>query len=294
MKILLTGVHGFIGSYLAGKWSGVHDLIGIGRHNKLGDVCRRVVYADLADSVTLDEPVDAIVHTAAQSPAENVAANSFIRSNIDSIRNLIRYARKFEVRKFLYLSSISLYGQISRPVLDENTPIVNPDIYGLTKYLGELLLRDEEATLSISLRLPGVLGRGAKTPWLARVAEKLRQGVEVSIYNPGSLFNNIVYLSDLEKFISELLAADLNGFKTVILGCLEPITIRETVWSLKKYLDSKSNIVEKESDKISFTISLDRAIEMGYNPMSTKEILRIYSRECRESLLKTENKVENA
>lgn len=165
MKILLTGVTGFIGNYFATKWEEKpHQVIGIARRRMQSDLDTSIICADLAEDVPLNEPVDVIVHTAAQSPAPNITTDAFVRNNVDAVRNLIRYAHSFDVQRFIYLSSISIYGEVSTNLLDENTPIVNPDPYGLTKYMGELLLLDESRWLpSVSLRLPGVLGKGAIT-----------------------------------------------------------------------------------------------------------------------------------
>lgn len=283
MKILLTGVTGFIGNYFASIWkNGHHQVIGIARSKVRSDLRIPIVYADLAENVPLEEPVDIIVHTATQSPVPGIYTNTFVHSNVEAVRKLIQYARCFNVRKFIYLSTISIYGKISSALVDENTPIVNPDPYGLTKYLGELLLLDEAAWLSsVALRLPGVLGKGARTPWLAQVAEEIKSDREVYIENPNSLFNNMVHLVGLERYISHLInEQQYNGFEAITLGCQNPLTVRQTVDSLKKYLDSTSQIREKRSNRTSFTICIDKACKMGYKPMSAREILYTFSKEC--------------
>lgn len=282
MKILLTGITGFIGSYLAAKWQNTaYEIIGIGRKNKARPELRiPVIYQDLAKGVLLKEPVDIIVHAAAQSPAPGISSDDFVQSNVNSIRNLIQYARRFGTRKFIYLSSISIYGDPPTALVDENTPIVNPDNYGLTKYLGEMLLSDESEWLScVALRLPGVIGKGAEMPWLKHVVDKIKRNEKVYIYNPDFLFNNMVHLAELEIFISNLINRQFNGFEDVTLGCKEPMTVRETVNYLKTSLNSTSRIQEKSCKRTSFTISIDKACSMGYRPMSAKQILRKYSLE---------------
>ena len=284
MKILLTGVTGFVGNYFASKWqNGPHQVIGIARSKLKSDLQIPVVYADLTQGIPLEESVDVIVHTVAQSPAPGVNTDTFVRSNVETVRQLIEYARCFNVHRFIYLSSISIYGKISSNLVDENTPIVNPDPYGLTKYLGELLLLDEAQWLSsIALRLPGVLGKGAHAPWLAQLARKIKSGIEVYIYNPDSLFNNMVHIKDLESWISHLIntATQFNGFNAINLGCREPLTVRQTVDSLKKYLNSTSPIQEKHTNQMSFVICIDKACKMGYQPMSAQQILSTFSKEC--------------
>ncbi|UCD54960.1 MAG: NAD(P)-dependent oxidoreductase [Candidatus Omnitrophota bacterium] len=282
MKVLLTGVTGFIGSYFVSQWkNNPYEIIGIARRNVNPDLQIPVVYADLAEGVSLKEPVDVIVHAATQAYGPDVPAEAYIHSNVEGMQKLIQYARDFNVRKFIYLSSMSIYGKISGNVADENTPIVNPGIYGLSKYMGELLLRDEAGWLnSVVLRLPGILGKSAKICWLAKAAKKIKSGQEVWIYNPQSPFNATIHVADLERFISQLIVTEFSGFEIVTLGCRQPITIRETADSLKKYLNSTSRIRVKDAKKKCFIISTDKARRMKYNPRTVRETLRAYSKEC--------------
>lgn len=282
MKILLTGVSGFIGSYLAGQWkNGRHKIIGTDMKDRPGSKIPFFI-CDLSSEIKIKEPVDAIVHVAAQSPGVGIKTQDFLGSNVNSVSNLIAYARKFKVKKFIYLSSISLYGKITRSRIDEDTPMVSASTYGLTKYIAELLLRDEEDWLAaVALRLPGVVGKGATTCWLAQAARKLKQNEMVTIYNPDAPFNNMVYLKDLERFISRLILKDFRGFHALTLGCTKPLSVLETVEYLKKCLHAKSKIKIIGAKEAAFGISLKKAIKMGYRPSIARQILSAYSREIK-------------
>lgn len=291
MKILLTGATGFVGSYLAHKFvQKEHHVVGITRRNLNSNIqsilmCDNfhLAQADLSEGFSFPKEVDAIVHTAAQSPAPGVSVDDYIKNNVVAFQNLIKYACKIGVSKFIQLSSISLYGEVKTKVIDEETPIVNPSPYGMTKYLGELLLRDNIKNFpSVALRLPGVLGRGAQTPWLANVLNLALQGKDVTVYNPDAYFNNVVYLSDLYNIIETILNQNLNGFEAVTLGCAQPLTIEETVGFLIEQLKSSSKIIEGKNSRISFTISTEKARRLfGYDPLPLTEILRKY---CSESV----------
>lgn len=241
------------------------------------------IQADLSEGFLFPQKVDVIVHAAAQSPAPGVSVDDYITSNVVAFQNLIRYASRIGVNKFIYLSSISLYGEVKVKVVDEKTPIVNPSPYGITKYIGELLLRDNmENFPSVALRLPGVLGKGAQTPWLTNVLNLATQGKDIIIYNPDAPFNNAVHLSDLYDIIKTILNQRLDGFEAVTLGCAQPMTIEETVRFLIEQVKSTSRMVETKSDHIPFTISIKKAKRLfGYSPLLLSEILRRYASESR-------------
>lgn len=277
MRVLLTGAGGFIGSYLAYKWKEWdNELICVCRSRKPEGLKAKVIYSDLSNEFQYDEPVDVIVHAAAQSPAPGLSINNYIKSNVDSVNSIINYAKEKNVKKIIYLSSVSIYGEISVPVIDEETAIINPGMYGMTKYIGEMLFREAEAISIIAIRLPGVLGKGARTPWLTTVMEKLKYGRKVEIYNPDSLFNNMIHVDDLETFINELMTVNWKGFKKLTLACKEALTVKEIVCLLKESLNSKSQIEESDLVKNSFTISIDSAIKMGFNPLGVKDTLYKY------------------
>src|SRR5207247_6321073 len=117
---------------------------------------------DLGGIRTLQGPFDAVVHTAATSPADGVSAARMARDNVDATLALLDIAEEWQCRAFVLFSSLSVSGKVAGPVLDEPSPIVNPDAYGATKRIGEILLAERAANLpGLALRLPGVIGPGA-------------------------------------------------------------------------------------------------------------------------------------
>src|SRR5207248_1320682 len=98
--------------------------------------------------------------------------------------------------------------RVEDPVVDETTPITDPDIYGLTKLIGEKLVGDPTATFrSIAIRLPGVVGPGSVRNWLTNVVAAAKEGREIDIYNPTASFNNAIHVADLARFVANLLHA---------------------------------------------------------------------------------------
>jgi hypothetical protein len=66
----------------------------------------------------------------------------------------------------------------------ESTPLRDPDAYGMTKRLGELMLAERAPGLSgLAMRLPGVVGPGAQRNWLAVAAGKIKRGEKLRAFN---------------------------------------------------------------------------------------------------------------
>ena len=284
MDILITGAGGFIGGNIAERLAPRHSLTLLFRRPPSRAVpgCR-IVAADLAEGL-LDHPelsgrrFDAILHAAAQSPGPGVSADDFVRSNVLGTRSVAEFAHRNGVGKVVYLSSLSVCGTVLDPVLDEETPVLNPDVYGLTKRLGELILQELDGTATLSLRLPGVVGRGAKNGWMCRTARALLRNETVSIYNPDGAFNNVIHTDSLSDFVEGALAQGWTGHELLVLGASDPLTVRGTVQLLKDLLRSDSEIVVEGGGKTPFTLSARRACErFAYRPLSTQKNVELFT-----------------
>src|SRR5262245_61060321 len=67
----------------------------------------------------LPQEADALVHVAAASTARPGGIDDFITCNVIGARNVARYARAARIKKVIYTSSISVYGDIHEPDLQE-------------------------------------------------------------------------------------------------------------------------------------------------------------------------------
>jgi nucleoside-diphosphate-sugar epimerase len=206
-----------------------------------------------------------------------------VRDNASATANLVAYAATAGVKTFVYLSSLSIYGAIAGPKVDETTPIINPDTYGMTKFLGELMLQETSTLRSLSIRLPGILGPNPVRNWLTSVIERGRAGQEISIYNPDAPFNNAIHVDDLCTFVADVIErADWSRHDAVTVGADGYSSVREAVDILLRALNSSSQVSIGDDKQTSFVISSDRArLKYGYTPASVEAILRRAGRENR-------------
>ena len=285
MKILVTGAGGLIGRYLASFFADQGEEVIASYRNTLPDLITdradniRCLRLDLSEGMDNLESVDVVIHAAAHTHLiPDSTTEQYIRSNLVGMLNLAEYAKRTRPNILIYLSTISMFGQIEVAELDEDTPPNDPGIYGMTKYLGEQILRDHADDFpSVSIRLPGVVGPGYFTPWIGSVLTKAAWDEDIEFYNPDSLFNNIVDLEELGRFISCAVASGINDFQSINLAANEAITTREVVDTIISLTGSKSQVNARNVDRTSFVINCQKAISVfGFDPATTMSMVSRY------------------
>lgn len=183
---LITGIAGFIGSSIAKALeSQGHNLLGIdnlltGNRSNIPSSCF-FVEGDISNKAALNpfigKQIDAILHLAAQSSGEI----SFEKPEYDILTNtlgtlnLLNFAVENGIKRFLYASTMSIYGDVDdKPISEEQTK--NPkSYYGITKLAAEQYVRVfSDRLYTTSFRLFNVYGPGQNMA-------NLKQGM-VSIY----------------------------------------------------------------------------------------------------------------
>ena len=279
MKCLVTGASGFVGSFVVDELlRNGFDVVGTYRtamSNCCGKSKCQIIQVDLTRGFNFPNNVDVIVHTAAQTMTPNASVIDYAKNNILTMKNVVDYAIQTKVKKIINFSSISIYGTIQDPIVNENTKIMNPSAYGITKYLAELILQEIGSMVpSLSLRLPGIVPKMSEELWLSKVCNKVYNNENIEIYNPNSQFNNAIYIRDLCKFIISLINMDFVGADAITLGCASPLTINDVVQYIISNCDSTASISVNQEKKNSFLISNDKATrKYGYVPAPLKDIL---------------------
>ncbi len=275
MKILVTGAAGFAGTNIAASLcERGYEVIGIMRRKPDKQYPFRELVHDLSQPFELGEPIDAIVHTAGAHPGSTVA--QLKKDNIDTMQTLIGVACKYAIPKVIYLSAVSVYGEIHSTVIDENSDIMNPDAYGATKYLAEQLLLEQAGICGVCLRLPGIFGFGATKSWLVNTTRQICAGNNVTIYAPNFLSNNFVYIKDLARFIDILLSKKETVHSIYLLGSQQKIAISDLVFEIKKQAKSQSGIHIGKALKVPFSLDVRRAAGSGFRSTPPLKMIADY------------------
>ena len=148
MKILVTGGAGFIGAHLVKKLIDInHKVLVVDNLKVIGGIpyihpkCK-FLKGDILNSRILKQiknwKPEIIYHLAAQSAGESAyddPKNDYL-SNGYGTYLLSLLAKKLKVKKFIYTSTVAVYGSNTQKKINEKTKI-NPDsIYGISKYAG--------------------------------------------------------------------------------------------------------------------------------------------------------------
>lgn len=285
-KILLTGVSGFVGNYLARYFlEKMFPLVGIGRRDTIEIESLKNKYNnfqylknDLIKPLEYNEEVDVIIHCASQSPFNCRSLSQYIDGNIISTRNIVNYAKKWKPKLIIYLSGISIYGKVQTEILNEKSDIINSDFYGQTKFLSEGLFMEDSLDVPVMiLRLPGILGKGAHSCWLAKVVKKMKNHESISYFNADNLFNNCIHLLDLSCFVQNIITMQFDRKAVLNLASVEPKKIIDILNFIKVSLKSDSILNEIQADLSSFVISTKKAeSEFGFLPRSVIDTIKMY------------------
>lgn len=289
MRVLVTGVSGFAGSFIAEHLAACgHEVSGLYRRNLAfarrlaGQPRLDLVRGDLTAPAGLPGPFEAIVHAAATSPAPGIDDAAVLRDGRDATAALLAQARGWQSRKLIFLSSLSLYGDIETPVVDETTPVLRPDIYGRSKAEAERMIADGAGRLpAVALRLPGVIGPGAHRNWLSGVAAKLARSETIRAFSLDAPFNNACHVADLARLAETLLGREWQGFDAMVLGARGTLPLRAVIETLATAMNRPCRIEEAPAAKPGFILSSARAIERwGYDPMEIGAMVARYGQEC--------------
>ena len=168
MNVLVTGGAGYIGSHAcdallkAGHSVVLYDNLSRGHEEAVRILARRggarlrFVQGELSDGVRLGEAftggVDAVMHFAAHANVGESSADPvlYYRNNVASMIPLLEAIAARNIRRIVYSSSCSVYGQPADHLipLREDAPLGPISPYGRTKLIGEQMLQDVAAALS--------------------------------------------------------------------------------------------------------------------------------------------------
>lgn len=253
-KVLITGSSGYIGKnlteYLLKKSFEVH-AIGSNRpkiKSKKFFFYKKNLLKDIKFEL---KNIQYLIHTAAISPQKKISDKKIYFYNITSTRNVINFAKKNKITNIIFLSSLSIYGEIKKKIINEKTKVLKPTKYGISKLYSENIIKKEKKINSISLRLPGVIGYRSKRNLLSNYINYKNKIIK--IFNPSEMFNNTIHVEKLCEFILNLMnKIDFKGHSTLVLSSDEPMKFIDII---KILFPKKEIIIEKDKKKQSFIIN---------------------------------------
>ena len=262
-QFLVTGGAGFIGSHLVrrlladGGRVRVIDNLATGKRERLRDLEDAIEFieGDLADPSTCENAlsgIDCVLHQAAVPSVQRSVKNPIEtnKANVTSTLNLLEGCRKHGVRRFVYASSSSTYGDT--PVLPkrEDMPPNPLSPYALQKFVGERycqLYFRLYCLETVSLRYFNVFGP-SQDPYseysavIPKFATRLQRGESIVVYGDGEQSRDFTYVDNVVEANILALRAPHAAGSVINIGCGERITLNRLIKILEEILEVQATV----------------------------------------------------
>ena len=301
MKILVTGAAGFIGSHVCEHYIELgHFVVGVDNFDNfyperikqlnIAELKKNSRFqfhtADIRDRISLNSilssnEIDVVIHLAAKAGVRPSidSITDYYDVNLNGTVSLLEEMKLHNVKKMLFASSSSVYGNNLKIPFSESDRVDNPiSPYASTKKSGELLchvychLYGFDIT---GLRFFTVYGPRQR-PDLAihKFTKLIDEGKSVPFYGDGSTARDYTYIKDIVDGISCALN-NLRGYRIYNLGESRVIKLDRLVKIIENALGKKAilNHLPLQQGDVKITcadISKAKA-EIGYNPKYTFE-----------------------
>jgi len=298
MSILLTGAAGFIASHFSERLlDGGSSVVGLDSFDDFYNPAIKernllpsrdfeafsLVRGDIRDEgvlAGLPDGIDTIVHIAARAGVRPSIAQPalYYDVNVTGTLNLMELARERGIRRFVFASSSSVYGNNERVPFSEKDPVDNPiSPYAATKKAGELLAHAYTHLYGISclcLRFFTVYGPRQR-PDLAihKFARLMAAGEELPMFGDGSSQRDYTYIEDILQGMEGALDwVDRNdGIHDIVnLGESRTIGLREMIEVVGEEMGIEPRILpspEQPGDVVRTYADISKARRvLGYEP----------------------------
>ena len=268
MKAVVTGCAGFIGSHLTERLLRENfEVVGIDCFTNyyprdikekniaqaLKDADFKLIEADILDMQEFPQ-ADYIFHSAAQPGVRTSWGKDFeiyVRNNILVTQKLLEFYKNRDIKKFIYASSSSIYGNAKLPLKEDMSP--NPiSPYGVTKLAGENLCHLYYANYGvpvIALRYFSVYGpRQRPDMAIHRLVPAILNGKEFLIFGDGNQTRDFTYVDDIVE--ANILAARSNSRGKVFnIGSGNRISVNELIKLISETLNQEARVSYVEEQK---------------------------------------------
>ena len=269
-KVLVTGGAGFIGSHLCERLlKEGYFVINLDNFNNyydpkikwrnIQDALKSANYAlyvgDIRDNKILNQiieeqgKIDIIVHLAAMAGVRNSLKDpvEYVSVDIGGTVNMLEFAKKNEVEKFVFASSSSVYGKNSKVPFSEDDPLegqISP--YATAKRAGELYCKTYSELYGIPivvLRFFTVYGPRQRPEMAIHLFTKnTLEEKPIPVFGDGTTARDYTYIDDIIDGIYKSVLYDKTKFEVFNLGNSNTITLSELIEIIEKTVGKKAII----------------------------------------------------
>ena len=204
-NILITGSNGFLGKLISAELENGNKIFGLSKNS-----------GNYKLSLEKDIPVfndnfDIVIHSAGMAhiiPKSEIQKKKFYDVNVLGTQNLLNGLEKSTIPKqFVFISSVSVYGQESGESINEEFPLLAKDPYGISKIEAEVLVIEwcrRNSVVCTVLRLPLLVGKNPPGN-LGAMLKAIEKGYYFNIAG-GKARKSMVLAEDVATFIPKVAA----------------------------------------------------------------------------------------
>lgn len=271
---LVTGGTGFIGTFLAKKllklgWK--VNIIDIRSTQDMFIKKRCNIFINDVNKINYKHKcfknVSVIFHFAAIPSISRKNKKNFIKNNFEATKNLIKCAKKLNIKKFIYSSSSTVYGIPKKFPLTEKDAGNVIGFYGYSKFLAEkLLLKSSSKNFIVSILRPRVVIGPGRLGIFEILFKRMRNNQNIYLIGNGS---NYFQFTNIHDFVDASIKCIQTRKSLVInIGSNDLITNYALLNSLKLKIKSKSLIIKTPAIIVKIILSI---LEMMRLSPLTKE-----------------------
>lgn len=240
MKLLVTGGTGFIGSRLAlearrrgetvvvaGQLNSDAERARARELEQGGVLIEQGPLQDPAYARRIARECDTVIHLAAAQHEANVPDEYFFDVNVNGTRALLDACEQAGVTRFVYGSTIGVYGESSGEPLDELSPPRPVNVYGRSKLKAEELVRAHRGAVAVCIvRISETYGPGDFR--LLKLFRAVNRG-RFFIIGPGLNQRQPIHVADLVRGLLVAAASPAAVGETFVMAGEQRLTTRDLV-----------------------------------------------------------------
>jgi nucleoside-diphosphate-sugar epimerase len=276
--ILVTGAAGFIGGALARRLAEAgRPVAALDLPGRPTDHLRRPGIAILEGDVTSRGDCDRALAAAAPAAVVHCAAlmggfappAEYLRVNAHGSETLAEACAAASVRRFVYLSSVTVHGLPARRGITEDDPLRSIGLaYADSKIAAEerLLRIHQRGGIRLTILRPGDVHGPRSVEWVVKLVEALRAR-RMILVGGGRGLVNVAYVDNLADAVCRCLDAAASEGRTYLITDGPPVTWR-------RYLDALAAAAGLPPPRLSIPAILAPplvlALEAAYRPLGRR------------------------
>ena len=283
-NLIIFGISSVVGKYFLDNYRKNYRIYGTYHKNKstLKISPKFLFKKNLINKIRIIKNFDFILHAASLRPERFSNQKKLYENNIKITKNIINFCIENNIKKYVFLSSVSVYKKNVASKISEDSQLQTKNKYGLSKLKSEIYIKkmcNKHKISYLILRLPSILAKNSEHNFYSEIKKKLKKNQKITIFNGNKKFNNLIHVKYLSKVIHSYLKKSMNNSYILNLASIQPISLKEIISKIKIGVNNKEKIKYTKNNQNNIIINCNRASKSGFFVPTVKQSLNIYNLE---------------